>query len=89
MVTRSAALDLAEYGIRVNGISPGRTITDIADITRDAEEMMETDELIKPIPVGRPAQPDEIAPTVLYIASDAASYMTGEIVVVDGAWSIY
>jgi 3-oxoacyl-[acyl-carrier protein] reductase len=51
--------------------------------------MAESDDLVKPIPVGRPATTDEIAPTVLYVASDAAPYMAGEIVYVDGAWSIY
>ena len=89
MITRSAALDLAKSNIRVNAISPGRTVTSIADITRDAEEMSETSDLVKPIPVGRPAQPNEIAPTVLYLASDGGDYMTGEVVTVDGGWSIY
>jgi NAD(P)-dependent dehydrogenase (short-subunit alcohol dehydrogenase family) len=89
MVTRSTALELADHDIRVNGIAPGRTITGLADTTQNAEEMAESDDLVKPIPVGRPATTDEIAPTVLYVASDAATYMAGEIVYVDGAWSIY
>jgi NAD(P)-dependent dehydrogenase (short-subunit alcohol dehydrogenase family) len=89
MVTRSTALELADHDIRVNGIAPGRTITGLSNTTRNAEEMADSGDLVKPIPIGRPAYPDDIAPTALYVASDAAAYMTGEIVYVDGAWSIY
>ncbi|WP_251342484.1 SDR family NAD(P)-dependent oxidoreductase [Haloplanus halophilus] len=89
MVTRSTALELADHDIRVNGIAPGRTITGLSDTTREAEEMAESGDLVKPIPLGGPAYPEDIAPTALYVASDAADYMTGEIVYVDGGWSIY
>ena len=89
MITRSTALELADHGIRVNGIAPGRTITGLTDTTRDADDLAASGDLVKPIPLGGPASPEDIAPTALYLASDAASYMTGEVVYVDGGWSIY
>lgn len=89
MITKSAALDLIGDDIRVNGIAPGRTITALADTTQNAEEMADSGQLEKEIPAKRPAAPDEIAPTVLYMASDASEYMTGEIITVDGGLSIY
>ncbi|WP_251329712.1 SDR family NAD(P)-dependent oxidoreductase [Haloplanus pelagicus] len=89
MITRTAAVELADRGIRVNGISPGRTVTPLAEGSRKAEEWSEGDDLAKPIPIGRPATPDEIAPGALFLASDAASYVTGELLTIDGAWSVY
>ena len=89
MITRSAALDLADHGIRVNAIAPGRTITSLSDTTQNAEEMAKSGQLEKDIPFERPATTDEIAPTFLYVASDATEYMSGEIVFVDGALSVY
>jgi len=89
MITRSAAVELADEGIRVNAISPGRTVTPLAKGTEEAAEMSESGELVKPIPMGRPATPDEIAPGALFLASDEAKYVTGEILTLDGAWSIY
>lgn len=89
MITRSAALDLADHGIRVNAVAPGRTITSLSDTTQNAEEMAESGQLEKEIPFDRPANTDDIAPTFLYVASDATGYMSGEVVFVDGALSVY
>lgn len=89
MITRTAAVELADEGIRVNAISPGRTVTALSESTEEAEEKAESGELVKPIPLGRPATPDEIAPGALFLASDEAKYVTGEILTLDGAWSIY
>ena len=89
MITRTAAVELADEGIRVNAISPGRTVTPLAEGTEDAAEMSESGDLVKPIPMGRPATSDEIAPGALFLASDEAKYVTGEILTLDGAWSIY
>ncbi|MFC6613617.1 SDR family NAD(P)-dependent oxidoreductase [Halopenitus salinus] len=89
MITRSAAIELAADGIRVNGISPGRTSTGLSELTEKAEEWSESGDLVKPIPVGRPAQPEEIASGALFLASDEAEYVTGELLTIDGGWSIY
>lgn len=89
MITLSAALELADHGIRVNAIEPGRTVTALASTTSNAEELAESGDLVKPIPLGSPAQPDDIAPGALFLASDAARYVTGEHLRLDGGWSIY
>ena len=82
-LTRVMALALADQGIRVNAVAPGTIATELAAkavLTSDdakAKIMMRT-------PMKRLGEPSEIADTVAYLASDAASYITGEIVVVDG-----
>ena len=82
-LTRVMALALADYGIRVNAVAPGTIATDLA-----AKAVLTSDEakakIMSRTPMKRLGQPAEIADTVAYLASDAASYMTGEIVVVDG-----
>jgi len=82
-LTRVMALALADHGIRVNAVAPGTIATELAakavltSIEAKARIMSRT-------PMKRLGEPDEIADTVAYLASDAASYITGEIVVVDG-----
>ena len=82
-LTRVMALALADYGIRVNAVAPGTIATELA-----AKAVLTSDEakakIMSRTPMKRLGQPAEIADTVAYLASDAASYMTGEIVVVDG-----
>lgn len=79
--TRSLAVELAPHGIRVNGVAPGWVLT---DMTREALEGAEGEEAIRPIPLGRPGRPEEIAGPVAFLASDRASYMHGEILCVNG-----
>ena len=75
--TRATALDLAPYGIRVNAIAPGSiSTTPISDA--DARERGKT------IPLGRMGTADDIASVAVFLASDAARYMTGHTVAVDG-----
>src|SRR5215470_3990419 len=71
-MTRAMALELAPHGIRVNAIAPGTT--DTAQPRYGASEA-ELQALAKTLPLGRMAQPDEIAQVALFLASDAASYM--------------
>ncbi|MBA3773346.1 MAG: SDR family oxidoreductase [Ramlibacter sp.] len=82
-LTRVMALSLADKGVRVNAVAPGTIATELA-----ARAVLTGDEARKRIlsrtPMKRLGQPSEIADTVAYLASDAASYITGEIVVVDG-----
>jgi NAD(P)-dependent dehydrogenase (short-subunit alcohol dehydrogenase family) len=82
-LTRVMALALADKGIRVNAVAPGTIATELA-----AKAVLTSEEAKKRImsrtPMKRLGEPAEIADTVAYLASDAASYITGEIVVVDG-----
>jgi len=82
-LTRVMALALADKGIRVNAVAPGTIATELA-----AKAVLTSEEAKQRImgrtPMRRLGQPSEIADTVAYLASDAASYITGEIVVVDG-----
>lgn len=81
MLTKTVALEVANKGIRVNGIAPGAIATDmnkeILDEQKKKEEEMR-------IPMHRIGQPEEIANVALFLASDDASYMTGTTVYVDG-----
>ena len=82
-LTRAMALALADQGIRVNAVAPGTISTELAAravLTSDAAKLR----IMSRTPLKRLGQPSEIADTVAFLASDAASYITGEIVVVDG-----
>jgi len=74
-LTKSAAMELAPHGIRVNSLHPGR-------ISTPATDQMPED--LIPIPLGRPGQPEEIASFVVFLASDESSFATGAEFVVDG-----
>ena len=82
MLTRTICLELAPYNITVNNIGPGAVHTPIdADVEADPEKM---GALLKEIPLGRMAQPEEVAGLALYLASDAAAYVTGATFFIDG-----
>ena len=89
-LTRSLALDHAREGIRVNAVCPGEVDTPMLRGAGRAVPL--TDEQLadmadRVVPNGRLAQPDEIGRVVVFLCSDAASYMTGALVPVDGGWS--
>ncbi|EJN57367.1 SDR family NAD(P)-dependent oxidoreductase [Halogranum rubrum] len=87
MITRGAALELADHDIRVNAIGPGQIATEFIDgWSEDAPEAAAKDELIKPVPAGRAGTPEDVAGAALYLASDDAEYVTGEVLMVDGGW---
>ena len=89
MITRGSALELAEYGIRVNAVAPGQIATEMTDGWADeARERIADDDLIKPVPLSRAGTPQDVAPAYLYLASEQASYVTGEMLQVDGGWQI-
>jgi meso-butanediol dehydrogenase / (S,S)-butanediol dehydrogenase / diacetyl reductase len=89
-LTRSLALDHAREGIRVNAVCPGEVDTPMlrgagrAVPLTDAQLAEMADRVV---PNGRLAQPEEIGRVVVFLCSDAASYMTGALVPVDGGWS--
>ncbi len=80
-LTKSLARELAPFNIRVNAVAPGIIRTDM--VKNLPKEMIEP--LIKTIPLGRIGEPKDIANAFLFLASDMASYITGEILSVDGA----
>ncbi len=82
-LTRSAALDYAKQGIRINAVNPSLIATDMAD--RSLEQLGITiDNFASTVPMGRIGQAAEIAQAVVFLCSDAASYITGQPLVVDG-----
>jgi 2-deoxy-D-gluconate 3-dehydrogenase len=83
MLTRSLALNLAKFGIRVNGIAPGLIRTPAVGAMDDSSAE-NVNQIIERVPLRRLGEPDDVAKVALFLASDAASYMTGSIVVVDG-----
>lgn len=80
-LTKSLSRELAPFNIRVNAVAPGITNTDM--VAKLPKEMIEP--LIKTIPLGRIGEPRDIANAFLFLASEMASYVTGEILSVDGA----
>ena len=86
MLTKNGALEFAPHGIRVNAILPGLVET---PLTRPHFADPERLAAFKArIPMGRPAQPAEIAAPSLYLASDDAAYVSGASLLVDGAWAV-
>ncbi|MEA2505852.1 MAG: hypothetical protein QOH48_470 [Actinomycetota bacterium] len=83
-LTRSLALDLARDGVRVNAVCPGDTYVARWGERSEEDVVREIEEMAGGIPLGRVADATEIAQAVLYLASDASSYVTGLCLVVDG-----
>jgi NAD(P)-dependent dehydrogenase (short-subunit alcohol dehydrogenase family) len=83
---KTAALDLAPHGIRVNAVSPGVVNTRLARFL--VEDPVEGPAFLRRVPLGRFAEPNDIANAVVFLASDEAAYITGENLVIDGGTSI-
>ena len=84
MLTRSAAVEYAGQNIRVNAICPGATRTQITDSL--PQELIQA--VIKATPMGRYGEPVEVARLAVFLASDEAPYLTGELIAIDGAYQI-
>ena len=84
-VMRTAAMELASRGIRVNGVAPGIVRTRLSPVT---EHPVQRQVFLDRTPLGRFADPVEIARPVLFLCSEDASFIAGELLVVDGAYSV-
>lgn len=80
-LTKSCAKELGRFGIRVNAVAPGVVLTDMVAASVDERMMAGLQQLT---PLGRAANPEELAPAYVYLASDDASFTTGAILSVDG-----
>jgi 2-keto-3-deoxy-L-fuconate dehydrogenase len=89
-LTKSIAADFVRYGIRCNALCPGTTETPSLHDRIASNENPEKSRaaFIARQPMGRFGTPEEIAQAALYLASDASSFMTGQVFVIDGGWSI-
>jgi len=87
MFTRSLARELGSYNIRVNAIAPGAISTDWVSHIENMPVRTDSEKSRAPaiqIPLNRRGEPEEIASAALFLASDAASYITGQTLIVDG-----
>lgn len=85
-MTRTLAYELASSGIRVNAIAPGLIETRLSSAIVQNDTLR--DEVMRKTPLGRVGQPDEIAGAAVFLAGDASSYMTGQVMVIDGGMTM-
>jgi NAD(P)-dependent dehydrogenase (short-subunit alcohol dehydrogenase family) len=84
-VTRQLALELARDGIRVNAVAPGYIRTAMTETV--LEDAQRRDWILERIPLGRIGEPEDVTGPILFLASDAARYITGHVLFVDGGWA--
>ena len=84
-LTKSLAAEWAPYGIRVNALAPGYTKTEMSPV----DEPRFRRHWIEDAPMERYATPEELGPSLLYLASDASSFVTGSVLVVDGGYTLW
>jgi NAD(P)-dependent dehydrogenase (short-subunit alcohol dehydrogenase family) len=84
LLTQAAAREAAPSGVRVNAVAPGTVETELTRGLASADELASLG--ASRVPLGRLGRPEEIASAVAFLASDAASYVTGHVLVADGGW---
>ena len=84
-LTKSAAMDYARQGIRVNAVAPGVILTPMMDLIMESNNTPQ-EELHNDQPIGRMGKPEEIAEVVVWLCTDAASYVTGHVLPIDGGY---
>jgi NAD(P)-dependent dehydrogenase (short-subunit alcohol dehydrogenase family) len=84
-LTKSLAAEWARHGVRVNALAPGYTKTEMAPV----DEPRFRRHWIEDAPMERYATPEELGPSLLYLASDASSFVTGSVLVVDGGYTLW
>jgi NAD(P)-dependent dehydrogenase (short-subunit alcohol dehydrogenase family) len=85
-LTRSLAGEWAPYGVRVNALALGYVMTELSPVPTDPERAQRW---VKDVPMQRMATPEEVAPAVVYMASDASSFMTGNVMTLDGGYTVW
>ncbi len=83
-LTQTLSVEWAPHNIRVNAIAPGTIITEGNAALREGANKEKFDQLMKKVPMGRPGQPEEVAAVALFLASDASSYITGQVIRANG-----
>jgi meso-butanediol dehydrogenase/(S,S)-butanediol dehydrogenase/diacetyl reductase len=83
--TQSLALDYGARGVRLNAVAPAFTVTSMTEDTAQDDALLE--QFVNRVALGRPGVPEDIAPAVLFLASDDAAYITGATLAVDGGTS--
>ena len=86
-LTRILAKEEGSHGIRVNAIAPGPIRTDMLEESLEVMGPDRAEAFIRSIPLGRPGRPEEIASVVAFLVSDASSYLTGQVIYVNGGGS--
>jgi NAD(P)-dependent dehydrogenase (short-subunit alcohol dehydrogenase family) len=86
LLTKGLALELAPHGIRVNAIAPGYMLTSLVKGGLEADPERKQRVLAR-IPLGRLGEPEEIGGALVFLASDAARYITGATITIDGGWT--
>jgi NAD(P)-dependent dehydrogenase (short-subunit alcohol dehydrogenase family) len=81
-LTRSAAMEYAEKGVRINAVAPGRVVTDMML----ASKIMDMSAVAAGLPLRRMGQPEEVAEAVVWLASDASSFVVGHVLCTDGGF---
>ncbi|MGF1608746.1 MAG: SDR family NAD(P)-dependent oxidoreductase [Kiloniellales bacterium] len=88
MMSKALAIEWARHGLRVNALAPGYIKTDLVGRLVEAGRISE-DQLVRRTPQGRLGSVEEVADLALFLASDRARYITGQVIGIDGGWSAY